>query len=65
MQLVPESLELQSLLVIEHEFPELIVFAIKERQRDDLIDGHDLGVTQSDREKIPEAIKGLLDSGLG
>ena len=51
MQLGPEPVELGGLGLVEHQPAQVVVLAVKEGQRDDLIDGHDLGVAKRGRER--------------
>ena len=39
----------------------MIVFAIEQRERDDLVDRHDLGVAQGRGEQLAEVVEGRLD----
>ena len=62
VQFVPQLIEPRGLCVVEHQPLEMIVLAIEQRQRDDLIDRHDLRVTQRRREPASEFIERRLDS---
>ena len=59
VQLGPEPVELGGLGLVEHQPPQVIVLAVKERQRDDLVHRHDLGVAKgrgkdlADRHRTP------------
>src|SRR5207253_194261 len=62
VQLVPEPVEPGGLGVVEHEAPEVMVLAIVERERDDLIDRHDLRIAKRRRENLAKLVEGGLDA---
>src|SRR5262245_43333637 len=62
MKFVPESIEMLSLGVIQHQPREMIVFAIEQRDRDDFVDGNNLRITQGWRKKLTESFKCSLDA---
>ena len=50
------------LSVVEHQPRELVVLAIEQRQRDDLVDRHDLGVAKRGGKQAAEVVERRLDS---
>ena len=57
VQLVPQSIELGGLSIIQHQSPQLIVFAMEQGQRHDLVHRHDLGVAQRRRKQLRKSSK--------
>ena len=51
MQLVPEPVEPGLLRLVEHEPGEVLVLAMEQRERDGLVDRHDLGVAEGGGEQ--------------
>ena len=62
VQLVPEPVELRFLRVIEEQPREVLILAMKERERDHFIDRHDFRVAQRRREHLPEFLETRLDA---
>ena len=64
-KLGPEAVELGGLCLVEHQPPQVFVFAIEERQGDDLVDRHDLGVAQGRWEDLTNRIERSLEAAPG
>ena len=61
MKLVPEPVEMGLLRIVEHQSLEMLVLAVVERQRDDLVDRDNLGIAKGRGEKLAEVVEGGLD----
>ena len=61
-QLVPQSIELSSLLIVQHQSPQVIVLPVKQSQGDNLVDRHDAGVAERRREEVAEAADRPFDA---
>ena len=62
VQLVPEPVEPALLRLIEHQPAQMVVLAIEEGERHDLIHGNDFGVAEGSGEQLAEFVKCRLNS---
>ena len=61
-QLVPQPVEMGGLPVVQHQPPEVIVLAVKQRQGDNLVNRHNAGVTQGRWEQVVESTDRAFDA---
>ncbi len=64
-QLVPQAIQLGRLFAVEHQPPQLVVFAIEQVERDHFVDRDDAGVTERGRKQLSEFVEGGRESPLG
>ena len=63
MQLGPEPVDLGGLGLVEHQPSQVVVLAIEKRERDDLVDRHDLGVAKGRREDLADRVETPIRTG--